>query len=361
MRVVVLTTSERYTPSVRLLAAVAAGLGRRGDVAAMACLSRGDVERAIEIEWPRLSHRAIVGAGFVRRTASVRGIVTALRPDAILVGNDADASMAAVALGARGGVVRRLTVRESAAVVRDEATDNGWRQRLARSRTRYEAWGTERLAVSWPEPTDATALDPAIHPLPIAPPHLVIVPARVHDEDAALALRAAAQIRSRHPALRVTLLGHVPDLQATRLHAAALDLTGVVDIRPLDVLLHHQPLDAFAAWICAHDDAGAVATLAAMQQRLPVVVPAASAFAPIVEPGISGMVAQASSLPVTVSELVRLLSDHEAARRMGMAAQARAHGAFGWDAFVDDVAERLARVSGTTAARITSRPNLTPA
>lgn len=360
MRVVVLTTSERYTPSVRLLAAVAAGLGRRGDIAAVACLSRGDVERAIEVEWPRLSHRAVVGAGFVRRTASVRGIVTALRPDAILVGNDADASMAAVALGPRGGVVRRLSVRESAAVVHDDAMEVGWRQRLARSRTRYEAWGTDGLAVSWPEPADAAPLDPAIHPLPIAPPHLVIVPPRVHDEETALALRAAAQIRARHPALRVTLLGNVAELQATRVHAAALDLTRAVQVQPLEVVLQHQPLDAFAAWVCARDDAGAVATLAAMQQRIPVVVPASAAFASLVEHGVSGFTATAHTLPVTVSELVRVLSDHDAARQLGIAAQARARGAFGWDAFVDEAAERLARVSGTTAARITSRPRLTP-
>lgn len=361
MRVVVLTTSERYTPSVRLLAALAAGLGRRGDIAAVACLSRGDVERAIEVEWPRLSHRAIVGTGFVRRTASVRGIVTALRPDAMLVGSDADASMAAVALGSRGGVVRRLTVRESTALVRNEGSDHSWRQRIARSRTRYEAWGTDSVAVSWPEPADASALDPSIHPLPIAPPHLLIVPPRTHDEDTALALRAAAQIRARHPALRVTLLGQIADLQATRLHAAALDLTSVVQVQSLDLLLHHQPVDAFAAWICAHDDAGAVATLAAMQQQIPVVVPESAAFASLVEPRISGLTTAAASLPATISELVRILTDHEAARRMGLAARARAQGAFGWDAFVDAAAERLARVSGTTAARITSRPSFTPA
>ncbi|MBY0490027.1 MAG: glycosyltransferase [Gemmatimonadaceae bacterium] len=361
MRVVVLTTSERYTPSVRLLAAVAAGLGRRGEIAAVACLSRGEVERAIEAEWPRLSHRAIVGSGFVRRTASVRGIVTALRPDAMLVGSEADASIAAVALGARGGVVRRLSVGESAALVREDASDNGWRQRLARSRTRYEAWGVDGLAVSWPEPIEPDALDPALHPLPIAPPHLVIVPPRTHDEHTALALRAAAQLRARHPALRVTLLGNTAELQATRLHAAALDLTNVMQIAPLDVLLHHQPLDAFATWVCAADDAGAVATLAAMQQRVPVVVPAASAFASLVDPRVSGFAADAATLPVVVSELARLLGDHEAARRMGLAAQSRARDAFGWDAFVDAAAERLARVSGTTAARITSRPSLTPA
>jgi hypothetical protein len=361
MRVVVLTTSEQYSPGVRLLAAVGAGLGRRGEVAAVACLSRGAVERAIELEWPRLSHRAIVGAGFVRRTASVRGIVTALRPDAMLVGTDADASMAAVALGSRGGVVRRLTVEESAAVIGDERPDASWRQRLARSRTRYEAWGTEQLAVSWPEPGDPAALDPAVHPLPIAPPHLVIVPPRTHDESTALALRAAAQLRARHAALRVTLVGPVADLQATRLHAAALDLTGVVQIAPMDMLLHHQPLDAFAVWVCAPSDAGAVATLAAMQQGIPVVVPERAPYASMIEAGVSGFTASASALPVVVSELARVLSDHEAARQMGRAAQLRARGAFGWDAFVDEAAERLARVSGTTAARITSRPNLTPA
>lgn len=360
MRVVVLTTSDRYTPGARLLAAVAAGLGRRGDIAAVACLSRGDVERAIEREWPRLSHRAIVGSGFVRRTASLRGIITALRPDALLVGSDRDASMAAMALGARGGVVRRLSVGESATMER-EASADGWRDRLARSRTRYEAWGTQTLAVSWPEPMDLADGDPAVQALPIAPPHLIIVPPARHDEGTAMALRAAAMLRSRNPALQITLLGDVAELQATRLHAASLDLTGVLRINPLEVLLHHQPLDAFAVWVCAHDDAGAVATLAAMQQRLPVVVPVDAAFRQIVDAGVTGLTATNDTLPVVVSELARLLADHYSSRAMGDAARARALEHYGWDAFVDAAAERLARVSGTIAPRITSRPSLTPA
>ncbi len=360
MRVVVLSTSDRYTPGVRLLAALAAGLGRRGDIAAVACLSRGDVERAIEREWPRLSHRAIVGSGFVRRTASLRGIITALRPDALLVGSDRDASMAAMALGARGGVVRRLSVGESATMARDASAD-GWRDRLARSRTRYEAWGAQALAVSWPEPSAHADGDPAVHALPVAPPHLVIVPPVRHDEGTAMALRAAAMLRSRNPALEITLLGDVSDLQATRLHAASLDLTSVLRIRPIETLLHHQPLDAFAVWVSAHDDAGAVATLAAMQQRLPVVVPAGAAFASIVDAGVSGLMATSDTLPVVVSELARLLADHDASRTMGDAARARALEKFGWDAFVDAAAERLGRVSGIVAPRITSRPSLTPA
>jgi glycosyltransferase involved in cell wall biosynthesis len=353
---------------VRILSALAAGLSARGDVTALACLSRGDVERAVEAEWPRLSHRAIVGTGFVRRAASLRGIVTALRPDALLVGSDTDASMAAVALGNRGGVVRRLTVTETAAVVGGVADTDGWRQRLARSRTRYDAWGTRELAISWPQPTtsaprdaDAVALDHAGADTGADAPRLLIVPPHAHDEQVALALRAASQLRARVPALRVTLLGDVSAMQSTRLHAAALDLTAAVEIAPLDTLLRHAPPPAFAAWVCAHGDTGAVATLAAMHGRLPVVVPTAAPFAALVTPGTTGYYAQVDTLPVTVSSLARLMGDADAAARMGEAAADRAARTFGWEAFVEEAALRLARVSGASAARVTARPSLTPA
>jgi glycosyltransferase involved in cell wall biosynthesis len=98
-----------------------------------------------------------------------------------------------------------------------------------------------------------------------------------------------------------------------------------------------------------------------MQQRLPVVVPVEAAFRQIVDAGVTGLTATNDTLSVVVSELARLLADHDASRAMGDAARARALEHYGWDAFVDAAAERLARVSGTIAPRITSRPSLTPA
>jgi hypothetical protein len=361
MRVIVLTTSETYTPAQRLLAALAAGLAARGETTALACLSRGAVETAIETEWPRLSFRAIVGAGFVRRVASVRGILTALRPDAVLVGSEEDASLAAVALGAKGGVVRRLSVTESAHAERGASDEGTWRSRLARSRTRYEAWGTRGLAISWPPPAPPAPIDPAVQPLPVQPANLVIVPAAVHEDETAFALRAASQLRARLPELRITLLGAPEALQATRLHAASLDLTAAVQILPLETLLQHALLPALAVWVCAPGDAGAVATLAAMQQQRPVVVPIGADFAEMVAPGIGGFLVSPEALAPTVAELARLHGDQIAAARMGEAAASRAQRLYGWDAFVDAAAERLVRVSGVTAARITTRPSLTPA
>jgi hypothetical protein len=351
MRVVVLTTSATYTPGVRLLAALAAGLTRRGDLTALACLSRGPVETAIEQEWPRLRFRAIVGAGFVRRLASVRGIMTALRPTAVLVGSEEDASLASVAMGAHGGVVRRLTVSESATSMRnggDDATAPArWHRRLMRSHTRYEAWGARALAVSWPAPApDAARDDPSVQALPVSSANVVIVPAAIHDAATALALRAASHLRTRMPEMRLTLLGAPAALQATRLHAASLALTNAVQILPLDTLLRHTTRDALAVWVCAAGDEGAVATLAAMQQRLPVVMPADAAFADLLVPGVTGFFVTAETLTMVVAALARVSGDATVAEQMGAAAAARAAGAFGWEAFVDGAAEHLARVGG---------------
>jgi hypothetical protein len=363
VRVLLLSTASDWTPGERLLATLASGLAARGDVMAFACARGTEVERAIEQAWPRLTMRAVTGHGLLRRLASLRGIVTAIRPDAMLVAHDNDAVLAAMAMGARGGVVRRVGLHERQS--RADTVRLGAVARMALARTRLVRWGDVTPAVSWPSPlapaADADASD-EVHRLLVAPaPHLLIVPDAQHGPHTADALRGAAHLRTRHPDLRITLFGAVHELQATRLHASALGLGACVQVESLDRLLLHDVHGAAAAWVAAGGDSGAIATLAAMQMHLPVVVPQDAPFAELVLPQVTGLHAAPDNTAPVAADLSRLLGDTRAWHTIGDAAAARAQRLYHWEHFVDQAAEQLAQVSGIAAARVTMRPSLTPA
>jgi hypothetical protein len=349
------------------MGAVAAELAARGDVVAVACAAHSATEHAVERTWPRLSVRSVTGNGWYGQALSVRDIVRALRPDALLVGSEADAVLAAFAAGPRGGIVRRFRVDEceGAAVARDATLP--WRARVVLSRAMITPWGQRTLVLGWPPPMRSTATNTheADQRVPVVSPHVVLVPATPHDEATASALRAVAHLRTRHPELRLSLVGDTEALQGTRLHAAALDLTDMVQVVPLDALLHHElngasPV-ASVAWVAAGGDAGALATLAAMQQSLPVVVPHHAAFAGLVVPGVTGFHVSSDNGVAVVADLARLLSDADAQHRMGHAGAARAAREFDWDSLVDQAADLLARAGGVMRIRDTRRPSRTPA
>lgn len=357
MRVLVLTTAASWTPEVRLLITLGAELAARGDVVTVACLSHGVLERFVEATFPRLPVRGITGQGAFARIRSARGIVAALRPDAVLVQSESDALLAAMATGRRGGVVRRWCVGEDAPDRHQAART--WRTRLAGSRTRLTSWGRDPIAVSWPEPSSPRARrDSTGDAVPTA---LWIVPPAEHDERTAVALRAAARLVGRHPSLRIVLLGELAALQSTRVHAASLGLTAFVQVAPIDALLLADDVDAAAVWVTADGDDGAIATIAAMQRGIPVVVPAAMPFASMVASRITGFVMSDADVAAIVAELARLMSDRHEYDAMGDAARARASRHHDWQRFVDEAAEVLSRASGSRVASAAIRPTLTTA
>ena len=321
MRVLVLTSAASWTPSVRLAITLGAELAARGDIVSVACLSGSAPERATEAAFPRLSVRGITGQSGFSRLSSTRAIVAALRPDVVLVQSERDALLAAMATGRRGGVVRRWCVGEDAPDYRPTART--WRTRLAGSRARLTSWGRDPMAVSWPEPRPPNAR-PATSEGDIVPAALWIVPPAEHDERTAIALRAAARLVGRHPSLRIVLLGDLDALQSTRVHAASLGLTAFVQIASIDALLMASEVDAAAVWVTASGDAGAIATIAAMQRGIPVVVPEELSFSSLVASRITGFALSDLDVSAIVSELARLLSDRHEFEAMGNAARARA-------------------------------------
>ena len=351
MRLLVLTTSDAWTPSTRLVLALGAELAARGDVVAVACPTHPEFEAVVHRAFPRLYVRSLPRSGRVAQVLSARRIVSALRPDAVLVHGEGDALLAAVATGGRGAVVRRWRVDEHA--THAAPVPRTWRTMLAAACTRLTAWGLDPMAVSWPGPDprqeDAVSL-------PTVPMALWIVPPGDHDEHTALALRAAARLYRRHPSLRIVLLGDVAALQSTRVHAAALGLTACVQVASLDSLLADDNVDAAAVWVTAGGDAGAIATLAAMQRRVPVIVPAHSSCATMVAAGTTGFVVTDADGSVIAAELARLFADWSVFRAMGDAAHARAAQLYGWSPFVRGAAEFLLRASRSPRPTSTVRP-----
>lgn len=339
MRLLVLTMASAWTPGDRLLVALGAGLAAHGDVVTIACASGGGVERALVGAFLRLPVRAVTGAGTFAHVRSLRGIVRALRPDAVLVEGASDALLAALAVGRGGRVVRRVPVARGAAG-RARGTD-GWRVRLAAAYATVTPWGGDSLSVSWPPPGagsrrgngDAAAV-PMEHARGTPAASLWIVPPDDHDEHTAIALRAAARLVGRHPSLRIVLLGDVARLQSTRVHAASLGLTAFVDVLPMDALLQAEAVDASVVWVTAGGDAGAIATLAAMQHGLPVIVPPALPCAAMVAARITGFVPDEADLAPTIADVARVLSDDHDRHTMGAAARARALRLYGWEAYV---------------------------
>jgi hypothetical protein len=355
VRVLVLTTAASWTHGVRLLIALGAELAARGDIVTVACLSRGALERSVEAAFPRLAVRGIAGQGAFARISSARGIVAALRPDAVLVQSEPDALLAAMATGRRGGVVRRWSVGEDAPDRQPAART--WRTRLAGSRTRLTSWGRDPIALSWPEPSLRHVRGGT--PSEAVPAALWIVPPAEHDERTAVALRAAARLVGRHPSLRIVLLGELAALQSTRVHAASLGLTAFMQVAPIDTLLLADEIDAAAVWVTADGDDGAIATIAAMQRGIPVVVPAALSFASMVASRITGFVMPDADISTIVAEVARLMSDRHEYEAMGEAARARATRLHGWQHFVDDAADVLSRASGSRVASAAIPPTLT--
>ncbi|HYW30682.1 MAG TPA: hypothetical protein VE869_04175 [Gemmatimonas sp.] len=348
--------------SSRLLVTMGAGLAERGYETVVACCRNSASDREIARRFPALQRRSIVGTNSLARGASLRGLVRSSRADVVLVANERDQLSAALAIGRAGGVLRRLAI--------GERYSASWRTRLAGARSRCLLFGDEvgpvvhtelhvRTAVSWPPQRAVVTGEPPLRLAPVVPPLVMAIVAGTatgavgasEHAAGATALRAAARLLSRHPGLRVVLLGEVSSLQALRLHAASVGLVDSVSILPLDSLIEPGPFEAAGAWITASGDTGAVSILSAMMRRIPVIVPRGFDTEGLVAPRITGVVSDDTDLSGSVAALAQLLADTDEHHAVGAAAAARAERLHGWDAMMRRLEDALSRVAG----RITSK------
>ncbi len=382
MRILLFTTASAFTPDVQMLMHLVVALGARGEVAGVACVQGSATAESVAAHWPRLTLRTFGAAGTTRPGSGARGVISALRPDVVLVGSARDAALAAAALGRRGGVVRRVAFGESPGSGRGP---RGWRLGLG-TVARIIEWGQRAPVVSWPLPASGDArggasgvfdASDALDARDAANPELLVLPPlrgrdSPYDTSTAMALRTIAHLGRRHHTLRLTLLGDVEMLQSARVHAASLGLTGRLHVRPVQALLDGQFPDATALWVTAADDAAAMCVVAGLQHGVPAVVPHDAAFAGLIVPGASGFLAtkpefsvtlpgspaQHPPLPVSlVTELARLIGDRFVRRVMGEAAIGRAVREYGWERFVEEARAQLLRAAGGSDGREEREPN----
>ena len=354
----VLTTEAGWGMRTRLLAMLGASLAERGVAVTFVCCRRSPTEQALMRDFPSVPRRTVSSRSLLLRVLETRRIARALRADAVLVQNTRDALVASLSMPRGSTVVRRVPVGERA--------PQGWAVRRAESRSRVILLSGDgapsRVGVAWPR---RPAADGAEAGASSAPSTLAIVAgrsalARTTDDvtarehaAGALALRAAARLLSRHAELRVLLVGEQSALQPLRLHAGSLGLADRLSLVPMEALLSPGPFHAAFAWVTMEGDEGAVAAVAAMGRRIPVVVPRGSTVEGLVAPRISGFVADESELPALVSSLAHLIADGEEYRAMGTAAAARAERLHGWDAYVGRVQGMLASSSAHRASQST--------
>ena len=169
---------------------------------------------------------------------------------------------------------------------------------------------------------EAQSAPPAARETPV----LVVVPDQADALAALPALRAAARIMQRHDALRVHLLGPSRVLQGLRVQAAALHIAAQVTTGPLRLDTLEAPAGTVAAWVSATGDSGAAALLAAMADRIPVLLPASSPLAPLIADRVTGVLVNARDPladSLAAGHVARLLGQREQQRSMGAAARAR--------------------------------------
>lgn len=262
--------------------------------------------------------------------ASLRAMADATRANVALVDDDVLRRILARLLAERGCVLQRVPFGE--AVPAASLTSRVWFGRVPQAMlvpTLEErgaaAPGTSR-APAFAVPIVAATEEVEVVTATRETPVLLVVPDASSPLTALPALRAAAHVARRHAELRVHLLGVPSEIQELRVYAAALHLASQLTTGPLTVGMSDIPAGTVAAWITAEGDAGASAALHVMAQRIPVLVPGASAVAPAIADRVTGALLDAGgnlSDAAGAGALARLIAHDDEQRSMGAAARAR--------------------------------------
>jgi len=366
MRVLGLSTDTRWGASPLILGTWLQALAADGDVVALACVPGSALAQGARTEWPRLSMRDVQAEGWWRRTQSVREVVQALKPDAVLVYRDGDAAAAALAMGSRAPVIWRMPMLHAntgsaagSAVHGDTSVPRrssaGWRHRTALARGLVRRMEPGLHTVCWPpygeaQHTEASSTEAGVLRLtPPPPPRIdatrseaplvtLVVPPEL-DDDAVYALRVLGAMHRRHASLQIRLVAEgsqravTPSLQDIRVHAAALGLAAAITVQSLDTWLAETERHEDVVWVVDGGDAGALALTHSMHRATPVLVLTDGYTADLVLPGVTGLhvprAGPASSAmddgAQLLSDLARVLGDAEWRQRMGAAAQRHLH------------------------------------
>lgn len=206
--------------------------------------------------------------------------------------------------------------------------------------------GIEPVEVVWngvPETPQRLPLDPA------APPLAVVAGRLTREKGVDVAIAAMAQVVRELPDAKLTIAGEGPERAALEQQVEALDLRDNV------TLLGKISRDAVSelmgrAWVQLvpsrwREPFGLVAAEAMMRGN-PVIATTGGGLAETIESGVHGWHVPPGDAAELARAMLRIMSDREAAERMGAAARARAVAEFSERVFLDRIEAHYRAIAG---------------
>jgi glycosyltransferase involved in cell wall biosynthesis len=325
-RVVLYHPHSSWSGTGRVALELARGLQARGHQVRLACPGGSDTGQAVAAMGVPLLHAERYGTW----VAEAERLASALREesaDAVIVSDDRDqfvASWAVRRIGT-GAVFRRMRT--------GVPTPSGMRVRVATklAPTWYVHTSTADARAAGPAAgvrgriVADIAVDPAFYarvtPATIAGRGPLI--ALISDLDSArataAAIRAVASVRARGEAVRLLLLGTLPDANEVRVHATAVGLGTHAAI--VGDSLDRAPLLAAAdvVWVVADHDDGGIGVLEAQALGRPVLVARGTMGERYVQHARSGLVVEREDAFASAGVLTELFAMPETLARLGTA------------------------------------------
>jgi len=364
MRALFLVTGGAWNASARAFVLAANGLSRRGHQVAVACESECPIHvHAQTADLPIVPLRA--GASGTGDGWRLRGAVRDGEVDVVFVHTDAEQYVASSAVRfARGKarIIRRIppfsvVTRSRRAAFASRLTPAGLLFATAADvAVAANSEGFRIPAVVAPLAVDAASYEG----IPAADREafdggpnrrlIVCVQDGKHPQRVLTAIRALSLLASRHPELRMVIVGS-GDLDELRMHGAAVGVNALITYMGVrdDELSIIKAADV--GWIAAESDAAAFAALDCMAVGVPVIAERSPLTEHYVADGIGGILLATTDATETAASVASFFAKRDQRTQMGAAARNRLQREFPFDAMLDGYEEAMqaaAAYSGAT-------------
>lgn len=178
---------------------------------------------------------------------------------------------------------------------------------------------------------------------------IVCVTAGLARVRAGTALRTLALLASRHPDMRLALVGPGADHEDVHMHAAALGVSPLVHFLGERDDLPIVLAAADVGWVAADGDDAAFACLDFMAARVPIISERSSLVAHYVPDGIAGVLLPPADPSDTAATVASFLAHGDQRDAMGRAGRTRAQRDFAEEAMIDGFGA-AANVAGDRAS-----------
>lgn len=351
MRTLFYYTAQTWSGSARAFAVAARGLMARGEPVVIACCADTPVEQSFARDG--LEVVALPPGGSVTGDAwRLRRVLREKFIEVVLLHTEREQLVAssAMRLAERGAVIRRIPAGFSAS----EGRSGQLAAKMASSRLlfsteadRARTVGGDRGFVA-PLGVDVSRVDGIRAAartslgLEMETQLIVCVTAGEVRVRTATALRTLALLASRHPDLRLALVGPGSDQEDVHMHAAALGVSTLVHFLGERDDLPHVLAAADVGWVAADGDDGGFACLDFMAARVPVISERSPLVAHYVPDGIAGVLLPPADPSDTAAAVASFLAHNEQREAMGRAGRTRAQRDFSEQAMIEGFAAAAA-------------------